>query len=176
MPKNNKLDWLTKSTVKGKDSFSPSSVHLYTDLKLDLRQSTSTTADRHSIQSSIISRNKDLECIYDTNCIEHSLKTLFQTPRGSRVLVPTYGTDLYKYIGKAITDVTCTSIKATLEYDINTWEPRVEILSLNVTQSPDESQVNIELYVNIPEIKTAKLLKYLFDTNNGKIQELEKEE
>lgn len=175
MPRNNKLDWLTKSMVRGKDSFSPSSIHLYTDLKLDLHQNTSNTIDRNSVTNSIVTKDKDLECIYDTDCIVHSLRTLFQTPKGSRVLVPTYGTDLYRYIGQSISDLTCTSIQTMLQYDIHTWEPRVDIINLTVTQQPDDSQINIELYVNIPEIKTQKLIKYLFDTNNGKVQELKEE-
>ena len=52
-----KLDWLTGSTVKEKDSFSPSSQHLYIDLKLDLKQSRSYTIDKNEIQSYIRHRS-----------------------------------------------------------------------------------------------------------------------
>lgn len=175
MAKNKKLDWLTRSTVKEKNSFSPPSIHLYTDLKLDLRQSTSTTVDRNHVMNSITNRNKDLECIYDTECIEHSILTLFKTPKGSRVLVPKYGTCLYDYIGSAITELSCVSIKTQLEYEIKEWEKRVKVLGIRVTPIEDNSQINIEIYIEIPEISVTKLIKYKFDSDNGKIQELKEE-
>ncbi len=167
-----KLDWLTGSTVKEKNSFSPSSRHLYVDLKLDLRQSRSRTTDKNDVQSSITNLNKDLECIYDTKCILHSLFELFRTPKGARVLVPTYGSDLYTYIGQAMTDLTCMSIKTMLEYDIKTWEPRVKVLNLLVTPEEDNSTINIEIYIEIPEISVRALAKYKFDSITGKLEQL----
>lgn len=172
MAAKKKLDWLTGSTVKEKNSFSPSSRHLYVDLKLDLKQSRSHTVDKNTVQSSITNLNKDLECIYDTNCILHSLFELFRTPKGARVLVPTYGSSLYTYIGKSITDLTCLSIKTTLEYDIKTWEPRVKVLNTVVSPEEDNSTINIEIYIEIPEISVRALAKYKFDSVTGKLEQL----
>ena len=167
-----KLDWLTGSTVKEKDSFSPSSRHLYVDLKLDLKQGRSYQINKNEIQSSVVNLNKDLECIFDTTCILHSLYELFRTPKGARVLVPTYGSDLYTYIGQAINDLTCLSIKTTLEYDIKTWEPRVKVLNTIVTPEADNSTINIEIYIEIPEISVRALAKYKFDSITGKLEQL----
>lgn len=167
-----KLDWLTGSTVKEKDSFSPSAQHLYVDLKLDLKQGRSYQIDKNEIQSSITNLDKDLECIYDTTCILHSLFELFRTPKGARVLVPTYGSDLYTYIGQAITDVKCRAIKSTLEYDIKTWEPRVKVLKIIVTPEEDNNVINIEIYIEIPEISVKALAQYRLDLITGNLEQL----
>lgn len=164
-----KLDWLTASTVKPSDSFNPSLLHLYTDVRLDLKQKTKVTPNRNEILSSITNRDKDIEVIYDTDCILHSLRELFRTTKGSRVLVPEYGTDLYQYIGRSISDLTCDTIAESLKFDIGRWEPRVSILNLTVTQEADNSQIDIDLHVSIPEISTKKLAKFRFDTNTGNI-------
>ena len=164
-----KLDWLTASTVKSSDSFNPSASHLYIDVKLDLKQKTKISPNRNEIMSSITNRDKDIDVIYDTNCILHSLRELFRTPKGARVLVPEYGTDLYQYIGKSITDLTCNLIADSLRFDIKKWEPRVTILNLNVTQEADNSQINIDLYISIPEISVEKLAKFRFDSTTGNI-------
>ncbi len=164
-----KLDWLTSSSVKPSDSFNPSASHLYTDVKLDLKQKTSQTPNRNEILSSITNRDKDIEVIYDTNCILHSLRELFRTPKGSRVLVPEFGTSLYEYVGKSITDLTCNLIQDSLRFDIKKWEPRVTVLNLSVTPEADNSQIDIDLYISIPEISVQKLAKFRFDTTNGNI-------
>lgn len=168
-----KLDWLTSSSVKPSDSFNPSASHLYTDVKLDIKQKTSLTPNRHEVLSSITNRDKDIEVIYDTNCILHSLRELFRTPKGSRVLVPEYGTGLYEYIGKSITNLTCDLIQDSLKFDIQRWEPRVSVLNLSVTQEADNSQIDIELYISIPEISVQKLAKFRFDTTNGHVDLLQ---
>ena len=167
-----KLDWLTGSTVKEKDSFSPSAQHLYVDLKLDLKQGRSYQIDKNEIQSSVTNLNKDLECIYDTECILHSLFELFRTPKGARILVPTYGTDLYTYIGQAITELKCSAIETMLKYDIKKWEPRVKVLNVVVTPEKDNSTINIEIYIEIPEISVRALTKYKFDSITGKLEQL----
>ena len=164
-----KLDWLTSSTVKSSDSFVPSASHLYIDVKLDLKQKIKVSPNRHEILSSITNRDKDIDVIYDTNCILHSLRELFRTPKGSRVLVPEYGTNLYQYIGKSITNLTCDLIANSLQFDIKKWEPRVTVLNLKVTQEADNSQVNIDLYISIPEISVEKLAKFRFDSTTGNI-------
>ena len=172
MAASKKLDWLTQSSVSESDSFAPYKSHLYIDLSLDLRQDIKLTPDKNVILGSVTNRQKDLMVIYDTDCILHSLYELFKTPKGARVLVPEYGTDLYKYIGVAITDLTCSSIKTMLEYDINKWEPRVRVLSLDVNPEEDNSLIEINIYVEIPEISIKKLAKYRFDSRNGNIEQI----
>lgn len=166
------LDWLTTSTVKDKDSFI-GSWHLYTDLRLDLKQATKQTVNKNEIIGSITNRQRDLEAVYDTECITHSLYELFRTKRGDRVLVPEYGTRLYEYIGEHITDLNCESIKDMLELAIKTWEPRVTVTNITVKPKEDDSEVDIHLYVNIPEIQASAAYDYLFDSSTGKLTFLE---
>ena len=172
MAVNKKLNWLTQSTVQEENSFSPYKNHLYIDLSLDLKQDVKLTPDRNSILGSITNKQKDLMVIYDTDCILHSLYEIFKTPKGARVLVPEFGTDLYKYIGTAITEVACISIKTSLEYDIKRWEPRVRVLGIQVTPEYDNSVIDIDIYIEIPEISTKALAKYRFDSKNGNIEQV----
>jgi len=172
MAVNKKLSWLTQSTVSEEDSFSPYKSHLYVDLGLDLKQNFKLTPDRHSVLGTITNKQKDLVVLYDTDCILHSLYELFKTPIGARVLVPEFGTRLYEYIGTHITDLACESIKTLLQYDIERWEPRVKVLDIKVTPEHDNSQIDIHLYIEIPEISVKALAKYRFDSTNGNIEQL----
>ena len=59
-----------------------------------------------------------------------------------------------------------------LKYDIKKWEPRVKVLNIAVTPEEDNSTINIEIFIEIPEISVRALAKYKFDSITGKLEQL----
>lgn len=52
---------------------------------------------------------------------------ILTTPLGSRVMLPTYGSDLYKYIDRGITKALTLDIAAEVIRALTLWEPRIKV-------------------------------------------------
>ena len=134
-----------------------------------------STIDKNGLLQSIVGRGRDIKCLFDIQCIRNSLYTLFSTHRGSRVLVPEYGTTLYTWIGQSITDLHCLQIGTMLKADIEKWEPRIRVTNISVVPIHDNSEISIAVYAEIPELSHQTIMKYLFNTTNGNLEPLVEE-
>jgi len=65
--------------------------------------------------------------------IKSDLIQLILTNPGDRVMLPQFGTALRKYVYEPNTEGTRTAIKNTITDAIATWEPRITIKSITVT-------------------------------------------
>ena len=84
--------------------------------------------------------------VSDVEDIRQSLYILLHTAQGERVMVPTYGCDLWKYVFRAITTSLLTELHDMVRTAILRWEPRIDLLGVKVTADPDEAGlVNIEV-------------------------------
>lgn len=79
------------------------------------------------------------------------------TKKGERPLLPTFGIDLYRYIGEPIVPNTAESIAREIQQGINRWEPRVTIKNIFVIPNPDQLIYNI-LLILIPKLLTDEQL------------------
>ncbi len=73
--------------------------------------------------------------VKDEADIRESLWILLSTLLGERVMVPTYGTDLYRMVFRALTTTLRTQIADMVQQAVLYWEPRITVES--VTVSPD---------------------------------------
>lgn len=81
--------------------------------------------------------------VYDVECVKHDLINHIFTRRGSRLMMPTFGTIIPDLVMEQLDDYTIdeieTELRAVVEYD-----PRVELLnerSLVITADPDNNAV-----------------------------------
>lgn len=74
--------------------------------------------------------------------IHESLRILLSTDRGERVMVPAYGCDLRPRVFRDLTTGLVTEIKDLVEQAIVLWEPRIEVLAIQV-RSDDTMQGRI---------------------------------
>ena len=118
----------------------------YGDIKLDL--SFDEIISR-SLNAEIA--NKDLNLTYNEESIINSLRNIFKTYRGSRLLNPEMSFELQGYLFEPIT----TSKAFFLGYDlmnlIPKYEPRVTVRNIAVLANPEDASYNIELTITIPE-------------------------
>ena len=98
-------------------------------------------------------RNKSLS-LRDVELVKLDILQHIFTPRGSRVMMPTFGTNIkeltFEPLDADTLDELHTEIKAVLDYD-----PRVEILKLSVVPNYDQNTVLVEcslLYVELDTV------------------------
>lgn len=75
--------------------------------------------------------------IYDTDHIVQGIVDILTTPIGSRVLLRTYGSNLFRLIDQPINRYLIARIYAAIIIPINTWEKRVrvrQVSHLNLTE------------------------------------------
>lgn len=69
--------------------------------------------------------------------IQESLHVLFSTARGERILLPDFGCDLWRMVFQGMTTTLQTEIAARVRQAILDWEPRIDVLDVEVV--PDAS-------------------------------------
>ena len=75
--------------------------------------------------------------------VDQCIAIILSTPRGSDVLRPTFGADLWRYIDNPIT-LALPAIVREASAAITLWEPRVRVVSISAATDTDSgSHLNI---------------------------------
>jgi len=77
----------------------------------------------------------------DISILESSLKMLLLTAKGERVMLPDYGTNLRQIIFQQNVQGIESLVQQEVVDAITKWEPRVQLLSINVTRNQNKSVV-----------------------------------
>lgn len=80
--------------------------------------------------------------------INQSLFLLFETRKGSRLMMPEYGSDIYKYKFDPIDAVLLEKLRYIITEDISKWEPRIALTSVEFLSDHELIDNNI-LYISI---------------------------
>ena len=121
--------------------------YLYKDLMLDLESNVYFNAQLN--KNEVL---KDLAAIYDIEAVKNSIATAFLTAPGDKILAPTYGIDLRRYIFEPIDDFVSDIIKDDIETKLPIMEPRVEVENVEVIGDEDNNTYYINLQINIPSL------------------------
>ena len=95
--------------------------------------------------------------------IDQSLFILFETPKGSRLMLPNFGSDLYKYKYDPLDQILLDQIRYTITQDIKIWEPRIKLIDIKFLTDPsliDQSILYIS--VNYQVISTQEVRNYVY--------------
>lgn len=87
----------------------------------------------------------------DIELVKMDLLNHIFTARGTRVMMPTFGTRIPTLVFEPLDDITLTILEEDLRYVFN-YDPRVELLELAITPSYDENTVTANarlLYVEL---------------------------
>ena len=136
----------------------------YGDLKLDLIFN--DIKDR-SLNAKIT--DKDLQMIYNEESILTSLKNIFKTYKGSRLLNPEMEFDLSQYLFEPLTKTKAFFLGYDLMSLIPKYEPRVKVDSINVIAHPMDDCYEIDLGLSIQRFSKSLSLKCIFDEESFSI-------
>lgn len=77
--------------------------------------------------NSLYGLNASQELVLESAAINNSLYNLINCPRGSRFMLPEYGTNIYSYLHEPCDDITAKDILMDFIYAVNKWEPRIQL-------------------------------------------------
>jgi len=121
--------------------------YIFKDLQLDLQQQYTNQKFFNSIQEVT-----DLKAIYDISAIANSLYRLFTTMIGQCPLNPPYGLNLTQYLFQPLSQSIAQIIAETILKGINQFEPRVNVIGINVNVNFDNSEYEIDLKIASPYV------------------------
>ena len=111
-----------------------------------------------------ITFNKYSKTVDSTNSLEESIKTslylLLTTTQGERIMELEYGCDLNSIMFKPLDLNLKTFISNNIKSAIQKWEPRVNVLDVEVTNERNDPVISINVKYKIIETDTVDSLNF----------------
>lgn len=100
--------------------------------------------------------------------VRQSLRVLFYTAPGERVMLPTYGCDLWRMVFGTLTTTLKTQIAEAVRMAVLNWEPRVDVDAVTVASVPrEEGMITVELAYTIRQTNSRDNLVFPFYVREG---------
>ena len=80
--------------------------------------------------------NGRIQTVEDNECIKQSVKMILSTQLYERKIVPTFGTDLRKYMFDVVNPTFVSDLKKTITSSINKWEEHILDINVSVEATP----------------------------------------
>lgn len=128
---------------------------VYTDLHLDI-----VTAKSIGVGNTP-SETNDILVDNDSEAIKNSVRNIFSTRKGQKLLTPEFGSSLEQYLFEPITEIYARAIGDDILTSLERYEPRIEVLKVLVLPNPDQNQYNISVAYRFLEFKKESVLNIL---------------
>jgi phage baseplate assembly protein W len=86
-----------------------------------------------------------LQTAYTRRLIKSSIYNILSTAKGERVFLPEFGTSLHSLLFEPMDNITRKIAQNIVTEDIQRWEPRVTLLSSEVTSDTDQGILYIKV-------------------------------
>lgn len=91
--------------------------------------------------------------------IRQSVEIILDTEPGERIMLPTFGCGLRRYLMEPNTLSTRTAMQEDIATALATWEPRISVSSVAVTAGDDPTLVWIDIsYVRLADLRPDNLV------------------
>ena len=77
-----------------------------------------------------------VEMVSNDEDIHESLRILFSTSLGERIMMPSYGSNLQEMVFRILNTTLTTQIQTIVAQAILNWEPRIDVISIDVAEDP----------------------------------------
>jgi phage baseplate assembly protein W len=102
-------------------------------------------------------KNKqDLKVDYDEAAIYQSVKNIFNTKKGQKILAPDFGLDIEQFLFEQISKENADIIGNTILEELGSYEPRITVERVNVTALPNEHQYTLNISIIIPTLNDTR--------------------
>jgi len=120
---------------------------LYKDISLDLHPALSFNNQLNKVEYI-----KDVQTLFDVEAVKNSVINALLTSPGEKILNPTYGIDLRRYLFEPVDPFTAELIRDDITLKLPDAEPRITVEDVTVEEDEENQQYNIELKINIPSL------------------------
>ena len=77
--------------------------------------------------------------------IRQSIETILETDPGERVMLPTFGCGLRRFLMQPNTPATRTAMEHEISDSLRRWEPRIQVSEVSVTPGDDPALVWVSI-------------------------------
>lgn len=88
---------------------------------------------------------KRIPLVRGDELVRQSIETILDTEPGERIMLPTFGCGLRRYLMAPNTAATRTAIGEDITEALSRWEPRIQVTNVAVTAGEDPALVWIEI-------------------------------
>ena len=74
--------------------------------------------------------------VVDRAAIDRSIELILRTAKGERIMRPDFGSSLYTFVFKPLSEVNRRQIGTAVKTALQQWEPRIRVLGVSVRVSP----------------------------------------
>lgn len=120
---------------------------LYKDILFDLKPDVSFNSQLNKNEYL-----KDVQALFDVEAVKNSIRTCFLTSPGQKILSPTFGIDLRRFLFEPVDDFTADIIQNDIEVKLPIMEPRITINAVTVEGDEDAQQYDISLRIDVPSL------------------------
>ena len=93
--------------------------------------------------------NDDLITLKNESAIARSIRNIVFTSPGEKFFNPDFGSNISKVLFENIDEITAVSIQEEIENSLSNYEPRVEIIDVNVKPDYDQHQFDVMISYRI---------------------------
>jgi phage baseplate assembly protein W len=150
--------------VRPKQTYSPSTnvtqvvninQFVYKDLHLDLIESKNIGLGLNAVNTS------DILVDIDIQAIQNSIRNIFTTKKGQKILNPDFGSCLDQYLFTPISKANAKAIGNDILNSVSLYEPRIKINNVIVTPMFDQNQYYIVTHYTILEINKQNVINII---------------
>ena len=138
------LDFLSDRSTKDR-----AQKYVYADLHMDFKLQSSLS---NSYLSDPGTQLKDVNIDYDVRAIETSIRNIFNTKPGEKILNPAFGLDLSQYLFEPISEDTAREIGNTILEQLPLYEPRVNLNSIDIVAKENNNEYIVTMSITVPEL------------------------
>ena len=129
-----------------------SNANVFTDVALDFALDSTYSNELYKQQQIL-----DLQADNNLGAIYNSITNIITTTPGQKPLNPVFGISFGQILFSQITNERALSIGNAIYAGIQKFEPRVNIINVNVTPDPEANQYEITITVNIPRFEAQQV-------------------
>jgi phage baseplate assembly protein W len=91
----------------------------------------------------------DLIALKNENAIARAVRNIVSTTPGEKLFDPDFGSSVGEILFENVDDITAVSIQDEIRNCLNNYEPRVDLVDVNVDPNFDENQFDVKITYRI---------------------------
>tara|TARA_R110001583_G_scaffold13598_1_gene58081 strand:+ start:141 stop:638 length:498 start_codon:yes stop_codon:yes gene_type:complete len=140
---------LSKLSVSGDRQDALDAGYLYKDL--DLGHNMNRVSYNNQLQTK--EEIKDVQGIFDLESIKNSILNIFLTAPGEKILNPTFGIDLKRFVFEPMDNLNTLIIRSLIQEELPNQEPRINLLDVKIIPDIDNQQYLINIIYDVRSLQ-----------------------
>ena len=93
--------------------------------------------------------NDDLVSLTDTSAIARSIRNIVFTQPGEKFFKPTFGSRITESLFENVDSSTASILRDEIRNSIKNFEPRVDLISVNVSPNVESNEMNVTIQYEV---------------------------